>query len=144
VDVWGRQAKVPQFFLPLVKSVLDGRISGIDFAGVVTKAPDGCGFSVGDEVFGTVPPTEMMAEGGTGSFAEAVRCPADCINHKPRNMSWEAASAIPLVGLTVLQAFREANLQSGHHVWSCSRAAGQIRVNVRLKHLPQKHSFIVE
>lgn len=129
---WLYGDKVPQFFLPLVKKILDGRICGIDFAGVVTEVPDECGFSVGDEVFGTMPPTDMMAEGGAGSFAEAVRCPADCIHLKPKNMSWEAASAVPLVGLTVLQAFREANLQAGQHVCVVGASGGTGHVAVQL------------
>ena len=129
---WLYGDKVPQPFFPLVKKIFNGRICGIDFAGVVVEAPDGCGFSVGDEVFGSIPPTEMVAGEGGGSFAEAVRCPTDCIHFKPENMSWEAASAVPLVGLTVLQAFRDAKLQAGQHVCIVGASGGTGHVAVQL------------
>ena len=129
---WLYGDKLPLPFFPLVKKVLNGRMCGIDFAGVVVEAPDGCGFSPGDEVFGSIPPTKIVVGESGGSFAEVVRCPADCIHLKPENMSWEAASAVPLVGLTVLQAFREAKLQANQHVCVVGASGGTGHVAVQL------------
>jgi NADPH:quinone reductase-like Zn-dependent oxidoreductase len=47
-------------------------------------------------------------------------------------MSWEAASAVPLVGLTVLQAFREAKLQANQHVCIVGASGGTGHVAVQL------------
>ena len=109
--------KLPHFCLPLVKWFVEGRICGIDFSGVVIEAPPGCGYTVGDAVFGTIPPF-------CGSFAEYVRAPTDFINHKPNNMSFAEACAVPLVGLTVLQAFEDNNLMPGQHVLVLGASGG--------------------
>jgi NADPH:quinone reductase-like Zn-dependent oxidoreductase len=84
---------------------------------MVVKAPPDCGYKAGDTVFGTIPPF-------CGSFAEYVRAPTDFISHKPKNMSFAEACAIPLVGLTVLQAFEDNNLIAGQHVLVLGASGG--------------------
>lgn len=64
-------------------------------------------FQVGDEVFG-------MAN---GSFAEYVCAAEKSIAQKPRNASFGEASAIPMAGVTALQALRDAGqIQAGQKV----------------------------
>ena len=109
--------KLPHFCLPLVKWFVEDRICGIDFSGVVVEAPLHCGYTAGDAVFGTIPPF-------CGSFAEYVRAPTDFISHKPKNMSFAEACALPLVGLTVLQAFEDNNLKAGQHVLVLGASGG--------------------
>ncbi|MGI5507215.1 NAD(P)-dependent alcohol dehydrogenase [Lentzea sp. CA-135723] len=82
------------------------RIRGMDFAGVVEEAGPGVSgmLQVGDEVFGEV----------EGSFAEYVRVPANLVVHKPSNLTFEQAAALPLAGNTAWMGLRE--LQAGQKV----------------------------
>ncbi|GAA4727529.1 NAD(P)-dependent alcohol dehydrogenase [Modestobacter marinus] len=71
---------------------------GRSLAGVVTAAgADVAGFAPGDEVFGV----------GRSSFAEYSRARADKLAPKPANLSFEQAAAVPISGLTALQAVRD-------------------------------------
>uniref|UniRef100_A0A0G4HQ23 Enoyl reductase (ER) domain-containing protein n=1 Tax=Chromera velia CCMP2878 TaxID=1169474 RepID=A0A0G4HQ23_9ALVE len=84
---------------------------GFDFAGVVTQISSDCkDFAIGDEVFGTMPPTQ-------GSFCEYVCAPEHQVAKKPANLSWQEAAAFPLVGLTSLQSLKIDNgLKSGQRL----------------------------
>ena len=117
--------KVPRFCMPLVKWFVEDRICGIDFSGVVVEAPPNCGYTIGDAVFGTIPPFY-------GSFAEYVRAPTDFISRKPHNMSFAEACALPLVGLTALQAFEDNNLMTGQHVLILGASGGTGHVAVQI------------
>jgi NADPH:quinone reductase-like Zn-dependent oxidoreductase len=81
---------------------------GVDVAGDVELVGTAVeGFKPGDSVFG-------MAE---GAFAEYVCAPVSAIVVKPQNMNYEQAAAVPIGGLTALQALRDkAKLQSGQKV----------------------------
>ncbi len=57
---------------------------------------------VGDEVFG-----DLAARGG-GGFAEYVTAPESLLAPKPANLSFEEAAAVPMAGVTALQALRDA------------------------------------
>jgi NADPH:quinone reductase-like Zn-dependent oxidoreductase len=109
--------KLPHFCLAIVKWFVEDRICGIDFSGVIVEAPSGCGYKAGDAVFGTIPPF-------CGSFAEYVRAPTDFISRKPTNVSFAEACALPLVGLTVLQALEDNNLMAGQHVLVLGASGG--------------------
>jgi NADPH:quinone reductase-like Zn-dependent oxidoreductase len=95
-----------------VKSGLRGPKSnriGTDYAGVVEALGAGVTeFAVGDEVFG----------GKNGAFAEFVCARVDrSITPKPANVSFEEAAAVPVAGLTALQALRDhGQLQPGQQV----------------------------
>jgi NADPH:quinone reductase-like Zn-dependent oxidoreductase len=81
---------------------------GADFAGHVEAVGAGVTqYKPGDDVFGI----------RRGSFAEYVCAPEKLIAMKPTNISFEAAAAIPLAGLTALQALRDSGrLQAGQKV----------------------------
>ena len=81
---------------------------GRDLAGVVEAVgPAVTAFTPGDEVFGAAP----------GSFAEFVIATEDQLERKPANVSFEDAAAVPIAGITALQAMRDlANLRSGHRL----------------------------
>src|SRR2546423_7358183 len=65
------------------------------------------GFRPGDEVYG-------IAEGG---FAESARAKVGRLAAKPRNLSFAQAAAVPVSGLTALQAVRDhAKVQAGERV----------------------------
>lgn len=82
---------------------------GVDFSGTVEAVgADVTRFSPGDEVFG----------GQTGAFAEYVTIPEDwAVARKPDNVTFDEAAAIPIAGVTALQALRDSGqLQAGHKV----------------------------
>jgi NADPH:quinone reductase-like Zn-dependent oxidoreductase len=83
-------------------------IRGTDMAGIV----DSVGMNVtrlrvGDEVFGR----------GAGTFAEYAVAPEEHLVPKPAGMTFEQAAAVPMSGLTALQALRDAGgIQPGQKV----------------------------
>ena len=82
---------------------------GVDFAGVVEAVGDDVTkFQPGDEVFG----------GAGGAFAEYVLVDQDrAIVHKPANVTFEEAAAVPIAAVTALQAVRDhGNVQAGDRV----------------------------
>ncbi len=77
-------------------------ILGGDGAGIIEQVGEGVSqFSVGDEVF------LRSSKARTGTYAQYFALPADLVALKPKNMSFEDAASIPLVGLTVVQALVE-------------------------------------
>ena len=86
----------------------NGRL-GVDFAGTVEAVgKDVARFEPGDEVFGT----------RNGAFAEYV-CVQEARNvvPKPANVTFEQAAAVPVAGVTALQALRDkGRLQPGQKV----------------------------
>lgn len=85
------------------------RVRGWDVAGTVEAVGASVtDFGAGDEVMG-------VAEGG--SFAEFAVTSPDKLVRKPSNLSFEQAAALPISGVTALQALRDkAQVQSGQTV----------------------------
>ncbi len=91
---------------------------GSDLAGVVATVGEGVqGFAVGDEVIGF---TNKRA-----SQAEFVIVEASDLIHRPRNVSWEAAGSLFIVGTTAYAAIRAVSLKRGDTV-AISGAAGGV------------------
>src|SRR6266568_405900 len=82
---------------------------GCDVAGVVERVGhEVTKFSAGDEVYARLEESRM------GGLAERVAAVEDVVARKPARASFEEAAAIPLAGLTSLQALREsAGLTAG-------------------------------
>jgi NADPH:quinone reductase-like Zn-dependent oxidoreductase len=78
---------------------------GRAFAGTVVEAGANVGeLKPGDAVYGTC----------DGSFAEYVAAEVDKVAHKPRNLSFEDAAAVPVSAVAALQAVRDqADLEPG-------------------------------
>jgi NADPH:quinone reductase-like Zn-dependent oxidoreductase len=95
---------------------------GGDFAGVVEAVAAGvAGLKAGDAVYGQAPVTN----GGSGSFAEAVLARAGTVAAKPRSVSYVEAGALPLVGVSALQALSEyLRLSAGQKVLIHGGAGG--------------------
>jgi NADPH:quinone reductase-like Zn-dependent oxidoreductase len=91
-------------------------IRGTDFAGTVEAVgPAVTGVQIGDEVYGEAP----------SAFAEYVAVPADRVEAKPANLSYEQAAAIPLAANTALIGLRDtAKLQPGQSVLINGAAGG--------------------
>jgi NADPH:quinone reductase-like Zn-dependent oxidoreductase len=76
-------------------------------------------FRVGDRVFARV------AMDGAGAFAEHACVDEDYAAHIPRNLDFTAAAAVPLAGLTALQALRdELRVKPGQKVFISGGAGG--------------------
>ena len=76
-------------------------------------------FNPGDEVIGD------LSDVGFGGFAEYALAPEKAFVSKPANISYEAAAAIPLAGITALQAIRnKANIQKGYQVLIVGSSGG--------------------
>jgi NADPH:quinone reductase-like Zn-dependent oxidoreductase len=83
--------------------------SGVDFAGTVEAVGKKVTrFKVGDEVFG----------GSGGALAEYITVrETAAVVHKPANISFEQAAAVPIAGITALQALRDTGqLKAGQKV----------------------------
>lgn len=72
---------------------------GCELAGEVLQVGTAVdSFKDGDAVFGWIPFNQL------GAFAEYVVVAADKLQHKPANLSYEQAAALPMLGTTALQA----------------------------------------
>jgi NADPH:quinone reductase-like Zn-dependent oxidoreductase len=89
---------------------------GVDMAGEVESAGTAVnGLKAGDRVFGAV----------DGAFAEYVCAPVSAVALLPNNMAFEQGAAVPIAGLTALQALRDrAKLRSGQKVLINGAAGG--------------------
>jgi NADPH:quinone reductase-like Zn-dependent oxidoreductase len=92
-----------------------------DLAGqVAAVGPNVSRFRPGDEVFGrtrTAHRPDRPAPVSTGGCAEYACVLEDLLVPKPGNLSFEEAAAVPLAGLTALQALRDAGrIQPGQQV----------------------------
>ncbi len=107
-------------------------ILGHDVAGVVVGVGAKVShFKVGDEVFA------RPADFRIGTFAEFIAVSENDLAPKPKNISMEQAASIPLVSLTVWQAFVEkAKLKKGQKVFIQAGSGGVGTIAIQLaKHL---------
>lgn len=87
------------------------RVPGRDIAGTVdTVGVEVTDFAVGDEVYGSCGATS------SGSFAEFGLARANRLARKPANLTFEQAAAVPISGLTAIQAVGKANIRAGQSV----------------------------
>ena len=116
---------------PLDFKIRDGKVKlvlrlkppvhlGCDVAGVVEAiGPEVTKFAVGDDVFARLEKLRM------GGLAESVCADEGVVAKKPANASFVEAAALPLVGLTSLQAMRDvAALQPGQRILIHAGAGG--------------------
>src|SRR5688572_20035717 len=89
---------------------------GRSFAGTIEAiGADATGVKAGDAVFGIC----------DGSFAEYARVRADKLAPKPANLSFDQAAAVPISGLTALQAVRDhGRVQAGQNVLIVGASGG--------------------
>ncbi len=93
---------------------------GSDGAGIVESVgADVSEFQPGDAVYFRCHKLD------TGTFAEYFTLPAELVASKPKNMTFEQAAAMPLVGLTVMQALTEkGGMRAGDKVLIHAGAGG--------------------
>jgi NADPH:quinone reductase-like Zn-dependent oxidoreductase len=90
-------------------------VPGMDVAGVVTAVGARVTrFNPGDEVFGS----------GSGTYAEYAAAKAENLAHKPANVSFPEAAAVPISALAALQGLRKGSVQAGQRVLVIGAAGG--------------------
>jgi NADPH:quinone reductase-like Zn-dependent oxidoreductase len=115
VDFKFRQGKLRVILRPRLPLVLGNELAGE----VIAVGHDVKRFRVGDRVFARV------AKDRAGAFAEQACVDEDDAAHMPRNLDFTAAAAVPLAGLTALQALRdELRVKPGQKVFISGGAGG--------------------
>ena len=107
---------------------------GGDFSGVVQEVGASVsGFKKGDEVYGR----DGAPGGGTGSFAEFISVDTKVTARKPKNVNHLEAAALPLTGVSALQALTEyIGLSKGRKILIHGGAGGIGTMAIQLaKHL---------
>lgn len=107
---------------------------GGDFSGVVTEVGNGVSdFTIGDEAYGQA----IVVGGGSGSFAEFVSAKVESAAQKPKSVTHTEAAALPLAGVSALQALTEhMNLSTGQKILIHGGAGGIGTMAIQLaKHL---------
>lgn len=91
-------------------------VAGLDLAGtVVAVGKEVSRFAEGDEVFGI----------GRGSFAEYAAAKESKLAIKPADLPFDQAAAVPVSGLTAIQAVRDvARVEPGQHVLVIGASGG--------------------
>ncbi len=121
-DVWIRKGLYAGITLPI--------ILGSDGAGDVTAVGDGVdrawlgrhvvinpSLGWGSDLRVQGPAYRILGLPDNGTYAERVKVPAENLFSKPEALSWEAAAAVPLAGLTAYRALvTRARLQPGETV----------------------------
>lgn len=106
VDVKMRSGAIPLLGAPPF-------VPGWDISGVVEEVdPGATRFKIGDEVFGM-----PLFPRAANAYAEYVATPSRHLWLKPMGLTHAQAAALPMAGLTALQALRDiANVQPGQRV----------------------------
>jgi NADPH:quinone reductase-like Zn-dependent oxidoreductase len=105
-------------------------VPGWDVSGVVVQpGPAVSEFAVGDEVIGYVREDFLSR----GTFAEYVAAPVRTLARKPRNLSFEEAAGLPLVGLAAHQVLHKVlHVRRGETVLVHAAAGGVGSIAVQL------------
>lgn len=95
---------------------------GGDMAGVVTQIGEGVSeLKLGDEVYGSA----IVLSGGSGAYAETAKVSVAKIAAKPKTANFEEAAALPVAGLTAVEAVADqAKLQKGQKILIHGGAGG--------------------
>lgn len=95
---------------------------GGDFAGIVIEVGEGVSaFKVGNHVYGQA----ILLNGGSGSFAQFVAANAANTARKPTSVNFVQAAALPLAGVSAVQALEEhIKLQKGQKILIHGGAGG--------------------
>ena len=96
------------------------RIFGSDIAGIIESVGKNCSeFKPGDEVIG------CLVSFGHGGLAEYVAVSEKALVIKPKQISFEDASTLPIAGITALQGLRnKGNIKKGNKVLIVGSSGG--------------------
>jgi alcohol dehydrogenase len=103
---------------------------GGDFSGVVAEVGEAVfDFTVGDPVYGQA----ILLNGGSGSLAQFVAANTANTARKPQNVNYVEAAALPLAGVSALQALEEhIKLEPGQRILIHGGAGGIGTIAVQL------------
>ena len=107
---------------------------GGDIAGIVTKVNAGISnLSVGDKVYGQA----NVVAGNSGAFAEYAATSAKQIAKMPKNLNFNDAASLPLVGVSALQVLKQhINLKSRQKIFIHGGAGGIGSIAIQIaKHI---------
>ena len=103
--------KLYRMMYGLFKPKVSVRIPGMEVSGIVDALGAGSDrFQVGDVVYGDI------SGYGFGSFAEYLCINEKALFHKPPEMPFEVAAALPHAALLALQAFTKGRLRNGQKI----------------------------
>jgi NADPH:quinone reductase-like Zn-dependent oxidoreductase len=109
----------------------EGTIPGWDVAGVIAaEAADGSGPKAG---------TRVVALADEGGWAERVAVPTSRLATLPDDVSFEAASTLPVAGLTAIRALEVGGPLLGRRVLITGAAGGVGRFAIQLAHRAGAH-----
>ncbi|GHD23956.1 NADPH:quinone reductase [Streptomyces violarus] len=122
--------KVREGYLDAILEPVFPVVPGWDVSGVVVRPGVAVSeFDVGDEVIGYVREDFLSR----GTFAEYVAAPLRTLARKPRNLSFEEAAGLPLVGLTAYQVLLKVlQVKRGETVLVHAAAGGVGSIAVQL------------
>jgi len=132
-DVWHIMAGKPYIARPVPEFRRMWKAPrGRDVAGVVEQVgANVTEFAPGDEVMGIV----------DGSFAEYAAGSPSKLVRKPERLSFEQAAALPIMGVTALQAVRDvAKVQSGQRVLVIGASGGVGTLAVQIAKRSEEHT----
>ncbi|WP_289662140.1 NADP-dependent oxidoreductase [Flavobacterium panacagri] len=110
------------------RKLLRSRILGREFSGIVSKIGSAVtDFKIGDAVF-----CGSGSMGSNGTYAAYICVPEEIAVHKPSNVSFEEAAAIPSAGLTALQSFNRMNANLYDSILITGAAGGVGNMLVKL------------
>ena len=129
--------KLPESWMEWSARKVAGHTPGFDFSGTVEDVAAGASVSIGDDVFGfACNPAKLLVTRLHGSMAEYVLAPLNQLAKKPAALSHTEAAALPLVGTTAMQAFKQHRLRRGQRVLVIGASGGVGHVAVQVaRHL---------
>lgn len=115
----------PEGWLQWWAHMFAGQSVGFDFSGIIVEAPSSSVFAPGDRVFGLQYhyfPNGIGKFGG--SICEYALVPLDQLWKTPEKLSHVQAAALPLVGVTALQAIEQHHVGHGQRVLVIGASGG--------------------
>ena len=108
--------------------LLKSNILGRELSGEIKETGSKViGFNIGDKVTAYV---GSLASNGT--YAELISVPQELLAINPQGLSFEEATALPMVGMTALQCFKRVSIPSGKKVFIAGGAGGVGTILIKL------------
>ncbi|WP_337965949.1 NADP-dependent oxidoreductase [uncultured Flavobacterium sp.] len=121
------------------RKLLRSPILGREFSGIVSAiGKNVTDFKIGDSAF-----CGSGSMGTNGTYAEYICIPEAIAVHKPSNISFEEAAAIPSAGLTALQSFNRMNVSLSDSILITGAAGGVGNMLLKLLIANDYENFIV-
>ena len=127
--------KLPPFLRGFARSARGRQDGGLRLVRRRRASAPGCGFAVGDEVYGAVPPFR-------GALAELVASPWTRWRRNPPRLTHEQAAALVLPGVTVAQLLDQHGFAPGQHVLVLGASGGVGHLAVQIARARGRAGFV--